>query len=225
MIWITGDKHGQLDPFLENPTYKKIKKNDTLIICGDFGFLWDRSKQELKNLKWLSKRRFNIAFVDGCHDNQTILSEYPTEFWNGGKIRRVSKNILYLMRGEIYDIDGARVLAFGGGHSENRAIEAKGKSWWPEESPSREQIDNVVENMQKARGYFDLIISHEAPRSIKSCLEENYQDSSPINDVLEEIRAHCDFKNWFFGKYHVDKLIPPKYHVVFDDVIKFEKRF
>ena len=114
MIWITGDKHGQLDPFLENPTYKKIKKNDTLIICGDFGFLWDRSKQELKNLKWLSKRRYNIAFVDGCHDNQTIMSEYPTEFWNGGKVRRVSKNIFYLMRGEIYDINGARVLALAG---------------------------------------------------------------------------------------------------------------
>ena len=133
MIWITGDKHGQLDPFLENPTYKKIKKNDTLIICGDFGLLWDRSKQELKSLKWLSKRRYNIAFVDGCHDNQTMLKEYPTQDWNGGKIRRISKNIFYLMRGEIYDIDGSRVLAFGGGHSENRAIEAKGKSWWPEE--------------------------------------------------------------------------------------------
>ena len=185
--------------------------------------MWNKSKQELKNLKWLSKRRFSIAFVDGCHDNQTIISEYPTQDWNEGKVRRIARNIFYLMRGETYFIDGVRVLAFGGGFSENKTSETKGKSWWPEEAPNREQIDNAALNIQKANCNLDLIISHEAPRSIKACLEENYHESSAINDVLEEIRSCCNFKNWFFGKYHVDKVIPPKYHVIFDDVIKFEK--
>ena len=28
-----------------------------------------------------------------------------------------------------------------------------------------------------------------------------------------------EFKGWFFGKLHLNKLIPPKYHAVYDNII------
>jgi len=40
MICITGDIHGDIDRF-EHKAIKKLKKGDTLIVCGDFGFMWD----------------------------------------------------------------------------------------------------------------------------------------------------------------------------------------
>lgn len=45
MIYLTGDLHGDLERF-KSKEMKKLKKGDTLIVCGDFGFLWDGSKKE-----------------------------------------------------------------------------------------------------------------------------------------------------------------------------------
>ncbi len=42
---------------------EKINKGDTLIICGDFGFIWNESKEELGNIKWLSKRN-KVALIE-----------------------------------------------------------------------------------------------------------------------------------------------------------------
>ena len=45
MIYVTGDIHGQIDRFKEKEL-KALKKKDTLFVLGDFGFLWDGSRQE-----------------------------------------------------------------------------------------------------------------------------------------------------------------------------------
>lgn len=220
MVFVTGDKHGQLDPFLHNKELKKIKKNDVLIICGDFGFLWDGSNQEQKNLKWLSKRKYVIAFVEGCNDNKKIIQEYPISEWNEGKVRIISKNIMYLMQGETYKIEDKKILTFGGGFNPNILEDEQENNWWPEQLLNKQGVDLAIKNIEKNGGNFDAIISHEAPASITPCLEEGFKRADAINYILEQIRLHCKFKKWFFGKYHLDKLIPPCYQAVFEDVLK-----
>ena len=64
MIYFTGDTHGEISRFKTNSA-KKIKKGDTIIVCGDFGFVWNESKEELSNIKWLSRRKDRILFVEG----------------------------------------------------------------------------------------------------------------------------------------------------------------
>lgn len=40
MIYITGDTHGDINRFFDGGALDtKLTKNDTLIICGDFGFV------------------------------------------------------------------------------------------------------------------------------------------------------------------------------------------
>ena len=50
MIFITADTHGELER-LTDKSLKQIKKFDTLIVLGDFGFVWSGDKQQEKNLK------------------------------------------------------------------------------------------------------------------------------------------------------------------------------
>ena len=50
MVYVTGDMHGDISRF-DSPAIKQLKKGDTLIVCGDFGFVWDNSKIEQKILK------------------------------------------------------------------------------------------------------------------------------------------------------------------------------
>ena len=48
MIFITGDTHGDFTRFSsENfPEQKRMNKEDFVIICGDFGGLWDGTRKE-----------------------------------------------------------------------------------------------------------------------------------------------------------------------------------
>lgn len=50
MIYITGDIHGDFSRF-KSPLLRKLKKNDALIVCGDFGFIWEGTQAERKILK------------------------------------------------------------------------------------------------------------------------------------------------------------------------------
>ena len=50
MIYVTGDLHGDLSR-LETFRMKRLRKNDKLIICGDFGFLWNNGEAEKKALE------------------------------------------------------------------------------------------------------------------------------------------------------------------------------
>ena len=50
MIYVTGDTHGDITRF-KSSEMKKLSRGDTLIIAGDFGFIWDDSKQEKAALK------------------------------------------------------------------------------------------------------------------------------------------------------------------------------
>ena len=86
MVYITGDMHGDIDR-LYDKQLKKLKSGDTLIVCGDFGFIWDGNSQEAKILEELGSRKYNVCFVDGlaffddevrcaclvdgCHPNDT----------------------------------------------------------------------------------------------------------------------------------------------------------
>ena len=40
MLYITGNMHGEMARF-EDSRIRKLKKGDTLIVCGDFGFIWN----------------------------------------------------------------------------------------------------------------------------------------------------------------------------------------
>ena len=100
MIYFTGDLHGDYDRF-KSKELKKLKKGDTLIVCGDFGFLWDGSKKEQSILKKIEKLKYQVLFLEGTHDNLDLIAQYPLEEWNGGKVRRISKSVLKLERGSL----------------------------------------------------------------------------------------------------------------------------
>ena len=73
MIYVTGDLHG--DPArLSDKALRRLKKGDTLLVCGDFGFVWDGSPAELKLRRKIGKQKYITIFVDGTHDNLPMIS-------------------------------------------------------------------------------------------------------------------------------------------------------
>lgn len=111
MIFITGDCHGDYRRFSANifPEQRGMTKEDFVIICGDFG-LWDESGEQKYWRKWLSEKPFTTLWVDGNHENYDLLKTYPVECWRGGKVQFITPDIIHLMRGQVYDIEGIRSL-------------------------------------------------------------------------------------------------------------------
>ncbi len=220
MIYITGDIHGDKNRF-KDKNLKALGKYDTLIILGDFGFIWDGGKEELQYLKWLGKKPFNILFIDGSHENYDLLEKYPEQQWCGGNTRCISGNLRQLMRGQIYEIEDKKIFAFGGGESEDFFDRQYGKNWWSRENPSDEELEAGLLNLNENSMKCDYIITHEAPRKLTGFLKlDPEQDRvSPLLSYLDKVNESCEFEKWFFGKYHTDKALTSRHTAVFQQVL------
>ncbi len=218
MICVTGNTHGDIKRF-NHSALRKLRKGDTLIICGDFGFLWTGKKAEKHKLKWIGKRRYNVVFVDGCHENFDLLEEYELEQWKGGKTRKLYGRLRQLMRGEVYDIDGKIVFAFGGGHSDDMDMRKPGETWWVAERPTEEQIEQGFKNLQTVDNRVDFVVTHEPPERIHEMLNMDMDSQSITCAFLGEVNKIVTFKQWFFGKLHLNKRISPQFCSVFNNVI------
>ena len=119
MIYATGDTHGTFERFREEyfPEQSTMTKDDYVIICGDFGGVWDGGKQENKRLDWLEQLPFTVLFVSGNHENFDLLAEYPVENWNGGKIQRIRPHVIHLLRSQVFQLQGHSFFTMGGGRS------------------------------------------------------------------------------------------------------------
>ena len=171
MIYITGDIHGDIDISKLNirnfPEQKHLSKQDYLIICGDFGLVWDGSKREKYWLKWLSKKRFTTLFVDGNHENFHALRKIPTMEKFGGIVRQITPSIYHLERGQVFEIDGNKVFVMGGARSHDKIYRKENISWWEDEMPSAQEMEKAIVALNTAHWDVDLVITHCAPRSIQ----------------------------------------------------------
>ena len=104
--YITGDVHGNIDCRKFDSPYFPAAEGDYVIICGDFGAVWDGTEEEQKLLDWYNDKPWTTLFCDGNHENFDLLSKYPVEEWNGGKVHRIRPKVLHLMRGQVFTIEG-----------------------------------------------------------------------------------------------------------------------
>ena len=218
MLYVTGDTHADIRR-LKGRAAKQLKKGDILLVCGDFGFLWDGSPKELRLLDWLGKRPYQILFVEGTHDNIDLLSGYPEETLYGGQVRRVSGNCCQLLRGECYEIEGKRVFALGGGESTDMDIRVEGETWWSRELPSAEELAHARETLASLNQQVDYIITHSVAPTVNKFLDREQMQINLLLAFLNEISETVQFKRWYFGSCHLDKAIPPKYCAVYQEIL------
>lgn len=221
MIYITGDLHGDINRFSEVfiPHETSLTENDYLIICGDFGFIFADDNEEKEWLDVLEKKPYNILWVDGNHENFDAINEYPVETWNGGKVHRIRKNILHLMRGQIFTIEDKTFFTMGGAYSIDKYMRKEGVSWWSQETPNDEEYKEATQNLLMHGNKIDYIITHTAPREIvrRMGYYPNVHDME-LTGFLEWIMYEFEFKHWYFGHWHEDKAIGDEFTAIYYDV-------
>lgn len=227
MLYLTGDTHGEMSMNrLSNknfPDGAKLTRDDYVIVAGDFGLIFypDPTPAEMWWLKWLKERPFNVALVDGNHENHDRLAELPRKTLLGGTVGVIAENIFHLRRGEIYEIEGKKILTFGGAMSIDKENRMEHVSWWANEVPSYADMDNCLANLEKHNYKVDYIIAHTCPNTLAKMLTGStklfYDD--PTGKMLEHIVSVCEFQDYYCGHWHVDKDLG-KYHFLYNRIVR-----
>lgn len=217
MIYITGDIHGTIDIHKLNtkrfPQQKTMTKNDYLIICGDFGLVWNNSKTDLYWRKWLENKKFTTLFVDGNHENHPLLNEFPEETRFGGKVHKISDSVFHLMRGQVYNIDGYKFFTMGGAASHDMWCRTEGVNWWRQELPDSSEYSQAIRNLNAVNWKVDFVITHCAPTKIHN-LMMNGDERNSLTVFLQHIYRKLKFREWFCGHYHCDRCTNGKRKII-----------
>jgi hypothetical protein len=222
VIYATGDTHGEIQRFRPSET-RGVKKGDTVIICGDFGFIWDGGKQEEKNLRKIGSRKYNVLFLDGTHENFDLLGKYPVEEWSGGKVHHICGNLYHLMRGQVYTIEDKKIFTFGGGESSEIQARIEARKWWPCEMPSLDEMREGIDHLKANGLQVDYIFTHEPPPHVDIAPgRPKTVNRNQLEAFFGQIMKQAQYKKWFFGSCHIDRKITYKNFAVFSRLIPVE---
>lgn len=226
MIYLSGDTHGSLDiqkvmDFFEvERRIRLLNKADYLIILGDVGVCWEEGTHDEWVKENLQKLPVTVLWLDGNHENFDILSEYPEVNWHGGKVHQIAPDILHLMRGYVYEIDGRKIWIFGGGYSIDKRYRREGISWWPQEMPDEKEYQRGMETLKQENFQVDYILTHTAPRDVAEYICKNIiPGEEDLQYYLQEVSEKTDFKKWYFGHWHMDVKVGDKYQGLMEDVV------
>ena len=250
MIFITGDTHADFKHRFntENfPEQKKMTKDDYVIICGDFGGVWNadgESKNEKYWLDWFEERSYTLLFVDGNHENFDRLNAYLVKEWHGGKVHELRPHVLHLMRGQVFEIDEKKIFTFGGASShditggildpddpkfkekkkeldkEYKTYRINHISWWIQELATEEEMQEARNNLRKHDYTVDFVITHCCSSSTQVLLGGSKYEPDRETDFLESIKNTVNYKKWFFGHYHDNRNIFDKEILIYEQIIQ-----
>ncbi len=249
MIYISGDIHGNVNA-LSNGNLKylqhKFTDEDYIIVCGDFGVIWDNGMTQKFYLEWLEEKPFTTLFVTGNHENYDLLEQYPVCEWNGGKVHKINDKVFHLMNGQVFDISGYRFFTMGGAEShdisdgilepddpdfrkkfkdlnEKRALfRVNHYSWWKQEIPSAEEMEEGLRNLDRVGWKVDVVITHCAPTSINEWCDSTFYPRNILTDYLETVSDKLDFRKWFFGHYHRDVEFGDEFRMLYAWVVSLD---
>lgn len=249
MIYITGDCHRNFERFNKSifPEQEEMTKDDYVIICGDFGGVWDKDAEgteETMLLDWLDCKPFTTLFVDGNHENFDRLYNYPVEKWHGGKVHKVRDSVIHLMRGQVFEIDGKKFFTFGGAQSHDisggilelddpdfsekkKELDQGWKpyrihhlNWWKQELPTEEEMEEGRRNLVTNDNTIDFIVSHCCSSGTQIQIDREMFQADVLTNYFDEIRQEIEYKKWFFGHYHDNKNVNAKEILLYEQIIR-----
>lgn len=229
-IYITGDTHGEHSiGKLSHKNWsesRNLTKRDYVIICGDFGLLWQDRPSEHWWLNWLDKiAPFTTLFIDGNHENHHMLQNLESVEMFGSAVGKVNDSVYHLKRGHVYIIEDKKFFCMGGADSTDKEHRVEYRTWWREEIPSYVEFERGYDSLYTYNYNVDYVLTHTVPSSILHRLfcKINmyfYERIDPVSEYLEDIENRLNFKHWYFGHFHHDVEIDDKFTCVYHDIIK-----
>lgn len=191
-VMFIGDLHGN---FYHINNMIKEHSPDIIIQCGDFG-IWNENK-----FKNINVGNTLVYFIDGNHEDFDYIEN---EIVAKNKFE-IAKNVFYQPRGSYITINNKNILFIGGAGSIDKKFRTPGYDWWPNETISINDVENLPEVN------IDIVVSHTCPKEFKKDLTLN----KSFKEFFGEFNDPCEFllsefvlkkynpKSWYFGHFHI----------------------
>ena len=210
MIYITGDTHRDFRR-LNNLC---LSTNDMIIVLGDAGINYYLNEEDYKYKQYLSKFKIKIFCIRGNHEERAEkINTYKETDMFGGKVfvEEEFPNLIFAKDGEVYNIDGNKVLVIGGAYSIDKRYRILcGYPWFPGELLSKEEMQKIL---SKVKGNsFDVVLTHTSPYKYEpremfiKGVNQSMVDKS-MEHFLDKIEENIYYKKWYCGHYHTEKQI------------------
>ena len=151
-----------------------------------------------------------------------MLNKYPVVDFCSGRARQISENIFQLIRGGIYEIEGKKIFAFGGGDDEELDVNDFRECEEFKRLPSDEECEHARKILSESENKVDYIMTYDVGFKMRGFLEMESNCFNNLHAYLNEVSTSCSFKKWFFGCFHMDRRIPPFYYAVYENIYDAE---
>lgn len=203
MIFYVGDIHGRVDDVAAIDQAAIDQGVDIVVQVGDFGALWSSN---CPIAKYFAKRKRQGRpgptwyTCGGNHENWGKWLELQAS-QGYDKTVELAPGCFYVIRGSTLDLDGKSHIFFGGAESTDKLMRREGISWWPEETPTREEFERFFDEMEESRP--EVVITHDAPLCIE--IDRLDRDTNPTPRNLQNVLDYCDHTpaSWYFGHHHM----------------------
>ena len=201
-------------------------REDILIILGDAGINFSGGWRDLRKKELLESLPITIFAIHGNHEQRPYTIEtYKEKMWHGDKVYYEEEypDLLFAKDGEVFELDGKKAIVMGGAYSVDKMIRLMyGYGWWPDEQPSQEIKDKVIQTLDACGWQVDTVLSHTCPypyeprEAFLPMIDQSTVDDS-TEKWLEEIERKLKYGHWFCGHWHIDKHID-RMHFLFHSV-------
>lgn len=161
-VGVAGDWHGNTAWAVSviQQLSEQLGEPKLILHTGDFGIWPGEAGQQYQDEVVAALKRHGclLRFVDGNHEDFTQLERWRLPA-SSALVARPA--LAWLPRGTRWEWYGRRWLALGGAVSVDKSIRREGVSWWPEESITFRQADEVA-----AAGPVEVMVCHDAPMGV-----------------------------------------------------------
>lgn len=206
---VVGDVHGNIN-FANSMCHKAMNAGiDTIYQVGDFG-LWDHYDDGIKFLNNLNRKAVECGvmwyWVPGNHENYDSLAVHRAQ--DGGLDERgfvvIRSNIRSTDKVLTWDHDGLAFGAVGGAVSIDRHYRVLGKSWWPQETTTMDDVTEFQRQMLKYSNTLDVLLTHDSPTTLPSWDGFIKDDalSERNRQAMDMVYTAANAQIAFHGHYH-----------------------
>ena len=172
------------------------------------------------------------------------MAQFPVETWHGGKVQPIRPHVLYLMRGQVFELAGQTFFTMGGAASHDiedgiislddpnferkyRILKRKERarfridhmSWWKEELPSEAEYAEARRSLDAHGWAVDYVLTHCAPTSI-ALQFSRHNAADRLTDFLQEVKDRAQYHYWLFGHHHLNQAIDQKHIVLWEQIVQ-----
>jgi len=208
MIYITGDIHRD---FYRLRSLYKIKKC-MVIVLGDTGinYTLDREDERLKD--YLNSSGIKLFCVQGGFEEKIRnIKTYKEVNMFNGRVYKEKKypNIIFAKNGEVYTIDGKKVLVIGGSSNyRNDGSYLKEHHNFRKEELSKKERNDILEKCDNLK--VDIVLSHTCPlkyypKSDIADVMEMFLTDKVMEKFLDKVEDKISYDKWYCGYFHIEK--------------------